>query len=360
MHQQRFQNRQPRRIFQFKGYFSLTYMGNGTFYYKIHGREYPHIGKIELGHKRYRRRYLGAMTLFGSLFLGIMSLLPDTAGGDVPITNFSELKQLEQEGRYEELDQKSEEAKSRLYSLNDEVRAGRVKVKEYTVRFGDTLSEIATKHRVPLSMIAASSKVKEYDMIKPGQKLLIPERPGLIYRLRKGDTLAAVLHKYSVKLEDVVEENPNLEDFDIIEPGVNIFLPNAKIPRPPVTWSSPLRSRVTSRFGWRRHPIYRRRHFHTGIDLAAVSRSVHNVRTGKVIYAGYLGAYGKVVVVRHNASFKSLYAHLSKIYVKPGSYVKRGKVIGISGNTGRSTGPHLHFELIRNGRPINPRRYIRF
>ena len=361
MYEYRFQNKKTKRLFHLNGRFALTYMGGGTFYYTLPSQKYPIVGKIELGHLRNRRRFAGAFVLSIAIF-SFFSFLPNTGEAGF-ITNEEDLKLLESQGRFKELDQKSEEAKSRLYTLHKPITSlasKGVKIKKYKIREGDTLSEIAQRHGVPATIIAASSKIKYHSLLKEGQELSIPERPGLNYKVKSGDRLASVLNKYSVKLEEFAQANSELGDLDMIEPGATVFLPNAKIPKPPMRWRRPVWGRFSSRFGWRRHPIFRHRHFHTGVDIAARYRSVQAARSGRVVYAGYLGAYGKVVVIRHEAGFKTLYAHLSRIKVRSGSYVKQGQRIAISGNSGRSTGPHLHFEVVKNGRPVNPRRYIRF
>ena len=361
MYQNRFQNKKVRRLINIKNYFSLNYMGKGTFYYSLPNLKKPIVKKIEFGLRSYRRRFFLSLC-FSLSFLSIVGFFPNSQNIE---TSESEenLQQLEKKGLLDELEEKSNQAKSKLYKLKapiSSLKSAGVTVKKYKVQDGDTLSEIAIRYSVPATIIAATSNIKFHSVLRPGQELSIPNRPGLIYQMKKGDTLAAVMNKYSVKLKDVISDNPNLEDSDLIEIGTEIFLPNAKIQRPALKWGRPVYGRFSSRFGWRRHPILRRRHFHTGIDIAVSYKAIRSARKGRVVYAGYLGSYGKVVVVRHDSVYKTLYAHLSRIKVRSGRYINKGKVIGISGNTGRSTGPHLHFEVIKNGRPVNPRRYIRF
>ncbi len=365
MYQSRFQNSKPKCLLNIQGLFSLTYVGNSTFYYTFINGKQPIVGKFELSYRKNHHRFI-------SLFAGsvivftLFGLLSDDTKA-IPITSENDLKLLETTGRFEELEKKSDEMKSQLYklakpinNLND-TKANSVKIKKYMVKEGDTLSEIAQRHQVPATIIAATSKIKFHGTLHKGQELSIPARPGLLYKVKQGDTLAAILNKYSVNVDAVRTENPYLANIDFIEPGVDIFLPNAKIPQPPLPWIRPVYGgRFSSRFGWRRHPIHRRRHYHTGVDIAVRYRAVRAARGGRAVYAGYLGAYGKVVVIRHDKNFKTLYAHLSRIRVRPGSYVKQGQIVAISGNTGRSTGPHLHFEVIKNGRPRNPLRYVRF
>lgn len=99
---------------------------------------------------------------------------------------------------------------------------------------------------------------------------------------------------------------------------------------------------------------------HTGFDIVMYYRPVHAARTGVVVYAGGMGSYGMAVVIQHGDGLKTLYGHLSSVRVRSGQDVQAGQEIGISGNTGLSTGPHLHFEVIQNGKPVNPARFVRF
>lgn len=118
-------------------------------------------------------------------------------------------------------------------------------------------------------------------------------------------------------------------------------------------------TRFASGFGYRIHPIYRTKKMHTGIDLTApTGTKVYATGDGRVIKAGYsTGGYGKKVFIDHGFGYKTLYAHLNKVFVKKGQKVKRGELIGEVGNTGRSTAPHLHYEVRKNNKPENPVNY---
>lgn len=117
----------------------------------------------------------------------------------------------------------------------------------------------------------------------------------------------------------------------------------------------PVKARITSPFGPRRHPIFGVRSMHSGIDLAApYGTPVKASEGGLVIYSGWYGGYGKVVIVDHSQGYSSLYAHLSTIKSKVGDRVKQGQTIGYEGSTGYATGPHLHFEIRSKGKPKNP------
>lgn len=125
----------------------------------------------------------------------------------------------------------------------------------------------------------------------------------------------------------------------------------------------PINGRITSPFGWRRHPIFNSRSFHSGVDIAGPYRgNVRASNAGKVIYSGWYGGYGKVVIINHGIvqgiPVTTLYAHLNSSNVSVGEYVSKGQVVGFEGTTGYSTGPHVHFEVRLKGRPNNPLNYI--
>lgn len=119
----------------------------------------------------------------------------------------------------------------------------------------------------------------------------------------------------------------------------------------------PARGTFTSSFGIRRHPIFGIRRLHTGQDIAApYGTPVQAAADGRVIYTGWFGGYGKIVIIDHGQSISTLYAHLSQILTRTGAQVRQGQAIGRVGSTGYSTGPHVHFEVRVDGRPIDPAR----
>lgn len=124
------------------------------------------------------------------------------------------------------------------------------------------------------------------------------------------------------------------------------------------------RSSIRSGFGWRIDPFTRAYRFHQGIDLVGrIGTPIYATADGLVInpYSNSsMSGYGKVVVIDHGFGYRTLYAHLSKIAVKPGERVERGQIIGYLGSTGRSKGPHLHYEIHYRGKPVNPINYLYF
>lgn len=121
----------------------------------------------------------------------------------------------------------------------------------------------------------------------------------------------------------------------------------------------PVNSRITSGFGNRRHPILGYNRFHAGIDFGASQGTAINAAdAGRVIFAGWYGGYGRTVIIDHGGGITTLYAHASRLYVRVGQNVAQGQTIAAIGSTGLSTGPHLHFEVRQNGRPVNPMNYL--
>lgn len=345
------------------GLFSLTHMGGGTFLYSVDRKSKRVVGKVELGRRKYRLPGILALAIgLPVLFFAVKNM---DSGVEASVTRESQVVSTA-EGNMDlrQLEERTEELKNDILSPEStapvEAEGNGIQIHNYTIQSGDTLSALAKRYKVGVDLIAASSGIKSYSVLRPGQVLHIPSKPGLVYEMKSGDTIAALAQKYQVKVERILEDNPELADLDLLDKGVTVFLPDAKIPDPPSPWHRPAWGRLTSGFGWRRHPILGYRQKHTGLDIGIYYGPVRAARDGRVIYAGRLGSYGNTVVIQHNSQFKTLYAHLSKIRVHAGQWVKSGTTVAISGNTGLSTGPHLHFEVIKNGKSVNPRRFVRF
>lgn len=117
----------------------------------------------------------------------------------------------------------------------------------------------------------------------------------------------------------------------------------------------PANGRLTSGFGFRISPTSRRREFHNGIDIAnKAGTDIYASASGVVTFSGYNGSYGRMIIISHGNGYTTVYAHNSRNLVNVGDRVTKGDVIAKMGSTGRSTGPHVHFEIRKNGKPINP------
>jgi murein DD-endopeptidase MepM/ murein hydrolase activator NlpD len=117
----------------------------------------------------------------------------------------------------------------------------------------------------------------------------------------------------------------------------------------------PVNGRVTSGFGSRFHPILGYRRMHSGLDLAAAyGTPIAAAADGRVVSAGWSGGYGRLVRLAHSGGVQTMYGHMSRIAAAPGAMVRQGQIIGYVGSTGLATGPHLHYEVLKNGRAVNP------
>ncbi len=144
--------------------------------------------------------------------------------------------------------------------------------------------------------------------------------------------------------------------FDAVEKDIDRLANTLAV----IPFGKPASGGISSRYGYRKNPFSEAREFHGGIDFRGkVGTEVVTTADGVVDKAKYVKGYGKHVVIKHKKGYKTLYGHLSKIEVKKGQRVVAGEKIGEIGSTGRSTGPHLHYEIIRYGRRINPSKYMR-
>ncbi len=235
-----------------------------------------------------------------------------------------------------------------------------LKIKTYKVKSGESLNQIARKFGVSVDTICGSNNLTTYDNVPAGTVLRIPNKDGILYNMKEGNSITNLANKYRVPVEKILSEN-KFQNPDFVPVGELVFIPDAKPQNIFDGFLWPVGGRhITCGFGWRKNPFNRAySEFHKGIDIAARYENVKASKYGKVTFSGWMGGYGYAVIIAHPGGWKSLYGHLSKIYVSEGQYVKQGQVIGKSGNTGRSTGPHLHFELIKQGGHTNPRKYLK-
>jgi murein DD-endopeptidase MepM/ murein hydrolase activator NlpD len=116
---------------------------------------------------------------------------------------------------------------------------------------------------------------------------------------------------------------------------------------------------ISSSYGWRIHPIDSVRNLHTGIDFKAIMNTkIYSTGDGVVVFAGYKKGYGKCIIIQHVLEHKSVYGHLNKLLVKNGQQISKGTIIGLSGQSGVASGPHLHYEIRISNTPTNPYNYL--
>ncbi|MCE5201947.1 MAG: peptidoglycan DD-metalloendopeptidase family protein [Synergistaceae bacterium] len=254
-----------------------------------------------------------------------------------------------------------------------------ISITAYVVKNGDTLWSISNRFNLDLDTIIGSNKLKDINSLKLGTTLRIPNQDGIFVRVSRNDSVAKLADRYGSSKEAVLVANSIVGDAGLII-GQEIFLPGAKIvavaesggkkiaryATSRITSSASRRFRwpvignISSSFGWRRNPFGRRRLFHSGLDIRAPrGRGIMAACDGRVVYAGWMSGYGKAVVISHPGGLTTLYGHCSSLVVGSGAFVRAGQTIARVGSTGRSTGNHLHFEVRRNGSPVNPIRFLK-
>ncbi len=276
-----------------------------------------------------------------------------------------------------------------------------LEIKSYVVAPGDSLWSISNSQNIELDTLVGSNTFKSSSRLRPGAVLRIPNQDGIFYVMKKGEKLEAVAKRYGVSMNKLRAVNVN-KDLTALKTGEEIFLPGARpegVIEPkedvkkaevkkspsakvanakeksksdkkviayiePAVKSSgyyrwPVMGRINSPFGWRQHPITKRHDFHTGIDIKGERNDpIKAAASGRVIYSGWMGGYGKVLVIEHNNGQSTLYAHCSTLMAAKGASVSSGQVVAKIGTTGRSTGPHLHFEVRNGNSPVNPIKYL--
>ncbi len=192
----------------------------------------------------------------------------------------------------------------------------------HTVRAGENLYRIGLRYGVPAERIARANDIRDVTTLRIGQRLVIPDAGRSVGpRSRRGRDRDRARRR----ARRIAHDHAALQ------------------------FSWPARGRLSSRFGMRRGRP------HEGIDIAArTGTPIFASESGRVIHSGRLGSYGKVVIVKHAGRYRSVYAHASRLHVRKGEFVERGQKIAEVGSSGRSTGPHVHFEIRRSETPQNP------
>ena len=287
----------------------------------------------------------------------------------------------------------------------------------YKVKKKDTIPAIAKRYGIKQDTILMNNKDALNNKMKVGDTITFPSIDGLYYKLEKNDTLAKIAKKYGISVVDIVDYN-NINPKKL-KAGSTIFLKGVTLqkykdvegrliaaqqakedkkknkekekekpekppkgakgsapppPPPPqddddggrsaaysgAGFAYPVRyAGVSSPFGNRYHPVLKRYILHTGVDLVAKYVPLRAAKSGVVTFAGNMSGYGKIIIIRHDNGYETRYAHLSVISTNVGEHVNQGDLIGKTGNSGRTTGAHLHFEVRQNGVPKNPMKYLR-
>jgi murein DD-endopeptidase MepM/ murein hydrolase activator NlpD len=241
---------------------------------------------------------------------------------------------------------------------------GKIEYSKYKVKNKDTISTVAKKFGLSEDTIILTNYVRKSRFMN-GITLIIPNQNGRLITVNNNDSVFKIANRYGVAWEKIADVN-DLKSENIVS-GTKIFIPESRMTdsekekyydnnNKSYIW--PLKGIITSPFGLRLDPFTLTYDYHTGLDIGGNSYGtpVKSINDGNVLVTGFDDIYGNYIVIRHNNGIVSKYCHLSKINVKTGSKVTLGQIIGNIGSSGRSTGAHLHFEILKNGKLMNPQK----
>ena len=239
----------------------------------------------------------------------------------------------------------------------------RNQVVKYTVQPDDTLGQVANDFGISVNSLVWANNLKDSDYLSPGQELKIPPVSGVIHTVKEGETIQSIAKKYSASEDKIIEFNGLPKDGSL-KISQEIIVPDGKIrvSGQYVAFSSSVRfARLPDLGGFLFLPAqgynWGRLHGRNAVDVANVCGApIYAAAAGTIIAAtesGWNGGAGKYIKINHNPNLKTLYAHLSKVFVSLGEYVARGQFIGLMGATGQATGCHLHFEVHGARNPLS-------
>ena len=269
------------------------------------------------------------------------------------------------------------------------IPAQRTGITDYTVEDGDTISTIAEKFGVGVSTILWENDLNISSVIHSGDTLRILPVSGVTHEVAKGETVKSLAAIFGVSADEIIKYN-DLGSSQVVKVGQHVIIPGGKkqqyasdnqktysgvaivrniadnakhasvFSRPEIKTKSPSigNKMVWPTVGYRITQYYSLSHY--AVDIANhVGTPLYAADAGVIEVAGWGRGYGNTILINHGGGKKTRYGHLSKFYVSKGDLVEKGETIGEMGNTGWSTGPHLHFEVIINGVKYNPLNYIR-
>lgn len=240
-------------------------------------------------------------------------------------------------------------------------------IKYYRVKAGDTLWDIAMRHGVDVNIIMAMNNLDEKSILAVGQVISLPYANIRLHTIKPGETMWDIAMRYDISVDALIrankDKNPSMlkigDTLKIPDDSINSKLVVNETPSRSVNFRSslyawPLVGTITSAYGWRQSG------FHHGLDIAGDKGDpIRAAAGGVVVFSGYKPVYGKIVIIKHPDGRETVYAHASTLKVREGEKVKKGQIIATVGTTGRTTGPHLHFEVREEGKAINPLKFLR-
>ncbi len=241
------------------------------------------------------------------------------------------------------------------------LKATEEKVFVHQVKSGESLWDISRMYGINIeTIIGANQHIKNIEKLKVGQELKILCEKGIIHRVSSYETLSDISRIYGIGVTEIKRYN-SLKSSNL-KVGQTLIIPGASPLKlefrsgfsEDFIWPLSSYKRISSPFGKRGSGM------HNGVDLAvATGNLVKAAKSGKVIFAGYASGYGYAVYIKHDDKTTTRYGHNSKLLVKTNGFVYQGETIALSGNTGTSTGPHVHFEIRINDKPQDPLKYLK-
>lgn len=262
----------------------------------------------------------------------------------------------------------------------------RDEIVKYEVKTGDTISSIADKFGVSVDTVLWENDLSAYDLIRPGEELVILPVSGVTHKVERGESLSYIANQYDADQEDIMETN-DIDNPERLSIGEKLIIPGGEkpdssdsssqsssqsrtsgqsalsavkdvvsSPQPKTQtvsdkmhWPTP-GHRITQYYSWRHH----------GLDVADnIGTPLYAAESGVVEFVGWSRGYGNNIVINHGGGKKTRYAHMHQFYVSRGERVSKGQTLGEMGNTGWSSGPHVHFEVVIKNRRQNPLNYIK-
>jgi len=255
-------------------------------------------------------------------------------------------------------------------SVPGEIEAGDPysdQISVYVVRKGDSISQIADMFGVSVDTILSVNEMEKSDKLKEGDVLLILPFSGIEHVVTKGQTLQGIANLYKIEIDEIFLANDIDTDAKLVV-GEKLMIPGADMLNETesktgsnITKGSNSYSSMPSIVGYFKNPVPNGKKSrgvtskHKGVDIAAPTGTpIYASASGRVLVArmGWNGAYGNMAILQHSNGTRTLYAHMSKLGTTTGAQVSQGEVIGYVGSTGRSTGPHLHFEVLGAKNPF--------
>ena len=236
---------------------------------------------------------------------------------------------------------------------------------------GDTFVGLAQRFNLLETTLRSLNQFNDERQPPADSRLLVPSKDGIFHVARTGQGLTDIAKAYGIPLKAILSANKKKDDHDLQDDDI-LYLPGANyLSRSANQWIclsaleihkgflKPTTGRFADGFGERMHPLTHRLTFHEGLDLAPGWRArVVASQDGRVLFAGMRAGYGRLIIIDHGGDLTSWYAHLDEILVKSQQRVHRGDLIGKVGKSGRTTGPHLHFEVRLSNVPQNPLLYL--